>query len=57
MVLAGLGSDLSEEPALGCEPVALEIESLPGCPPRPVFCAATRSSRMVLKTRSERAVS
>ena len=27
LVQAGTGSDLSEEPAFGCEPVALEIES------------------------------
>jgi hypothetical protein len=26
---------LSEEPALGCEPVALESESFPVCPPGP----------------------
>ena len=36
MVVAGPGSGLSEEPALGCEPVALESESLPRCPPGPV---------------------
>jgi hypothetical protein len=33
---AGPGSGLSEEPALGCEPVALESESRPICPPGPV---------------------
>ena len=31
----GSGSGLSEEPALGCELVALESESLPVCPPGP----------------------
>jgi hypothetical protein len=35
--LAGPGSGLSEEPALGCEPVALESESCPVCPPGPVL--------------------
>ena len=33
---AGPGSGLSEEPVWGCEPVALESESLPRCPPGPV---------------------
>ena len=32
-MLAGPGSGLSEEPVWGCEPVALESESLPRCPP------------------------
>lgn len=35
-VVAGPGSGLSEESVVGCEPVALESESLPGCPPGPV---------------------
>src|SRR5262245_31779608 len=47
-VVAGSGSDLSEEPVLGCEPVTLEPGTLPGWPPGPVFCAVTRSSRRVL---------
>jgi hypothetical protein len=35
-VVAGPGSDLSEELVWGCEPVALESEPLPRCPPGPV---------------------
>jgi hypothetical protein len=35
-LVAGPGSGFSEEPALGCEPVALESESCPVCPPGPV---------------------
>ncbi len=34
--VAGLGSDLSEEPVWGCEPVALDCVAVPGCPPGPV---------------------
>ena len=49
--LAGPGSGLSEEPALGCEPVALESESCPVCPPGPVLdlltVAVITSSSMV----------
>jgi hypothetical protein len=49
--VAGPGSGLSEEPALGCEPVALESESCPVCPPGPVLAlavaCATASSSMV----------
>ena len=36
LVVAGPGSGLSEEPVWGCEPVTLESESLPWCPPGPV---------------------
>lgn len=32
-VVAGPGSGLSEELVWGCEPAALESESLPRCPP------------------------
>ena len=47
---------MSEELVWGCEPVALESESLPRCPPGPVLCVAllagwmvrTASSSMVL---------
>ena len=35
-MVTGPGSGLSEEPVWGCEPVALESESLPRCPPVPV---------------------
>src|SRR3954466_9217268 len=35
--VAGPGSGLSEEPVWGCEPVALEGESFPRCPPGPVL--------------------
>jgi hypothetical protein len=34
--VAGPGSDLSEEPAWGCEPVTLESVDVPRCPPGPV---------------------
>jgi hypothetical protein len=34
-LVAGPGSGLSEEPALGCESVTLELESFPCCPPGP----------------------
>src|SRR4051794_31471187 len=37
--VAGPGSGWSEEPVRGCEPVALESESFPCCPPGPVFVA------------------
>lgn len=34
LVFGGSGSDSSEEPVWGCEPVAPESESCPRCPPR-----------------------
>lgn len=33
---AGPGSDLSEEPVRGCEPVTLDVGDVPWCPPAPV---------------------
>ena len=42
MLVAGPGSGLSEESALGRESVALESESLPRCPPGPVAEAWSR---------------
>ena len=50
---AGPGSGLSEELVWGCEPAALESESLPCCPPRHVLVARvlrTASLSMVQKT-------
>ena len=47
LVVAGPGSGLSEELVWGCEPAALETESLPRCPPGPVPCVRVRSSSMV----------
>ena len=49
MVLDGFGCGFSEELVGGCEPAALESESLPRCPPGPVpelfaACAAASSS-------------
>ncbi len=38
-VVTGPGSGLSEEPVLGCEPVALETESLLGALPGPSPCS------------------
>lgn len=35
--VAGLGSDLSEEPVVGVELAAQEFVVAPGCPPRPVI--------------------
>ena len=43
-LLAGPGSGLSEEPASGCESVALESESFPCCPPGPVPPVCVRAS-------------
>ena len=39
---------MSEEPALGCEPVALESESCPRCPsgPIPVVVAVARTASL-----------
>jgi hypothetical protein len=39
LLVAGPGSDLSEVPAAGCEPAALDIRDAPMCPPGPA-CAA-----------------
>ncbi len=36
LLVAGPGSGLSEEPALGCEPVALGVRVVARCPPGPV---------------------
>lgn len=44
--VTGPGSGLSEELVWGCEPVALETESLPGCPPGSVLSVFARSSTM-----------
>lgn len=44
-VPTGSGSDLSEEPAAGVEPVALDVRGAPVCPPGPV-AARLRASRM-----------
>ncbi len=43
--LAGPGSDLSEELAVGVEPVALDVRAAPECPPGPA--AACRSSAIM----------
>lgn len=51
MFVAGPGSDFFEEPVAGCEPVALELEVVPECPPGPVLVVAAdraASSSMVL---------
>jgi hypothetical protein len=54
LVLAGPGSDLSEELVRGCEPVALESESFPRCPPGPVLVRVARASlSIVWNTMSE----
>ncbi len=41
MVLDGLRCGLSEELVRGCEPAALDSESLPRCPPEPVTFLVT----------------
>jgi hypothetical protein len=48
LVVAGPGSDLSEEPVWGREPVALESESCPRCLPGPVsdFVAVARTASL-----------
>jgi hypothetical protein len=43
--LAGPGSDLSEELAVGAEPVALDFRVAPKCPPG---LAATRRSSVIM---------
>jgi hypothetical protein len=52
LVPAGPGSGLSEVPVWGCEPVAMESESLPRCPPglvlEPAMAWVIASSTMVL---------
>jgi hypothetical protein len=52
LVVAGPGSDWSEELVWGCEPAALKSETFPRCPPGPVPASvafvATRSSSIVL---------
>jgi hypothetical protein len=45
-VLAGPGSDLSEEPVWECEPVTLELGDVSQCPPGPVTDLAIASSIM-----------
>jgi cytochrome c oxidase assembly factor CtaG len=42
LAAAGPGSDLSEEPALGCESVTLESVVVPRCPPGPSLHARWR---------------
>jgi hypothetical protein len=44
-LVAGPGSDFSEEPVLGFEPAALEPVAAPLCPPGPV--AAARASVVI----------
>src|SRR6186997_1630815 len=53
LVLDGLWCGFSEEPVWGCEPAALESESLPRCPPEPVTFSFTASSSIVRKTASD----
>ena len=45
--MAGPGSGLSEELVWGCEPAALESESLPRCPPGLVLVLAGVGDRVV----------
>ena len=53
--VAGPGSGLSEEPVLGCEPVALESESFPCCPPGPaVACVIAPFDGLGAWSRSRR---
>ena len=47
-LVAGPGSDLSEEPAWGCEPVTLESVDVPWCPPGPVLVCASASWNICL---------
>ena len=54
LVVAGPGSGLSEVPVWGCEPVALESESSPRCPPGPVVICRAASASIVRKTMSDR---
>jgi DDE superfamily endonuclease len=44
-VLAGSGSDLSEELVVGVEPAALDVVVAPGCPPGPVLSRGARRGR------------
>jgi hypothetical protein len=44
-VLAGSGSDLSEELVVGVEPAALDCRVAPECPPGPAACSC--SSRIM----------
>jgi hypothetical protein len=52
-LVAGPGSDLSEEPALGSEPAAPETVAAPVCPSGPV-CAARASAIICRNTTSDR---
>ena len=47
LLVAGPGSGLSEELVWGCEPAALESESLPCCPPGPVAMCRAASLTIV----------
>jgi len=46
-LLAGPGSDLSEELVVGVEPAALDCRVVPGCPPG--FAATRRSSVIMVR--------
>lgn len=48
-LVAGSGSDFSEELVVGVEPAALELVVAPGCPPEPVL--ARRSSWIISRQR------
>jgi hypothetical protein len=43
-VMAGPGSDLSEEPVRGCEPATLDSVAVPRCPPGPVIARIASST-------------
>lgn len=47
--MAGSGSDLSEEPADGVGPAALDSVAAPSCPPGPVNSARRRSSTTIVR--------
>jgi hypothetical protein len=53
-VVAGPGSDFSEEPVWECEPVTLESVVVSQCPPGPVTACAIASSTMCRQTMSDR---
>jgi hypothetical protein len=55
-VLAGPGSGLSEEPALGCESVALESVVVPWCPSGPVTACASAVRTAALHPGHQRAL-
>jgi hypothetical protein len=54
-LVAGPGSDLSEESASGFEPAALESGAAPECPPGPDRAARARASVIICRnTTSDR---